>query len=112
MAALPHAERPAATKKLEARIDASRIRLGFLADDLYSSKLYSVEDQIIAVRQLFRAGLTVLVDGTQKLQKSKDPFSGQPFQQRQLVSGFELHSTLKDSNGQQVKLVFSQTTEK
>lgn len=112
VAALPYADRPTATQKLEARIDASRLRLGFLVEDLYLSKLYYVEDQIIAERKLFRTGLTVLIDGTQELQKSRDPFSGQPFQQRQLASGFELLSTLKDSKGQQVKLLFSPTTDK
>lgn len=112
VAASPYADRPAAVQALDARVAAARPLLGQLADDFKPAKLCSVEDLVNAERHLFPAGLTVLIGGPQELQKSKDPFSGRPFEQRRLTSGFELTSALKTVNGEQVKLVFGQATNK
>lgn len=112
VAAVSYADRPAAVKAYDARVAASRPLLGQLADDSMPAKLCSVEDLVTAERLLFRVGLTVLIEGPQELQKSKDPFSDGPFQQHHLTSGFELSSALKNVKGEQVKLVFGKAVNK
>ena len=70
-------------------------------------RVIAAEHRIQARTALFRAALTVVQDGPDKLKDIKDPFGDGPFEYKALDKGFELKSKLR-FKGQPVTLTVGQ----
>jgi len=66
--------------------------------------------RLAVTKEMLHTGVRVLLQGTEVIQQSKDPYSGAPFKYEPRSKGFVLRSSLRDEDGSPVTLVFGSRT--